>query len=49
MGANIKMTQETADKILDRIERYLCATDIDTKQMLMIYARIVNIVNSEVD
>lgn len=43
------MTQEEADKILDRIERYLTCTDLDIKQMLTIYARIVNIVNSEVD
>lgn len=42
------MKEETADVILDKIEEVLLNANLDINQMLTIYAKITNIVNSEV-
>ena len=43
------MKEETAEVILDKIEDVLLKSNLDINQMLTIYAKITNIVNSEVD
>lgn len=43
------MKEETADAILDKIEKVLLNANLELNQMLTIYAKITNIVNSEVD
>ena len=43
------MTQEKAEIILDKIEKMLLETNLDANDFLTLYARIVNIVNGEVD
>lgn len=43
------MKEETAEDILDKIENVLVNSNLDINQMLTIYAKITNIVNSEID
>jgi len=43
------MTQEKAEIILDKIESMLLEANLDANDLLTLYARIVNIVNGEVD
>ena len=43
------MTQEKANIILDKIEKMLLKTNLDANDFLTLYARIVNIVNGEVN
>lgn len=42
------MEEETAEVILDKIEEVLLKSNLDINQMLTIYAKITNIVNSEI-
>ena len=42
------MKEETADVILDKIEKVLLNANLDINQMLTIYAKKTNIVNSEI-
>lgn len=42
------MEEETAEVILDKIEDVLVNANLDINQMLTIYAKITNIVNSEI-
>ena len=43
------MTQDKAFAILDKIEKMLLELNLDTNELLTLYARITNIVISEVD
>lgn len=43
------MKEETAEVILDKIEKVLLDANLDLNQMLTIYAKITNIVYSEID
>lgn len=43
------MKEETAEIILDKIEKVLLNANLDLNQSLTIYAKITNIVNSEID
>lgn len=42
------MKEEIANAILDKIEEVLLNANLDVNQMLTIYAKITNIVNSEI-
>ena len=45
----VLMAQEKANIILDKIEKMLLKTNLDANDFLTLYARIVNIVNGEVN